>query len=89
MVDSRSTLEIELNGNEKYYDLPNSLPTNSSNPKTVKKSVIMSYGSKTLVLFYKTFLTSYSYTKLGFIEDVKGLAEALGTRNATVTFELE
>jgi len=27
---------IELNGNEKYYDLPNSLPTNSSNPSTIK-----------------------------------------------------
>lgn len=27
---------IELNGNEKYYDLPNSLPTNSSNPGTIK-----------------------------------------------------
>ena len=27
---------IELNGNEKYYDLLNSIPTNSSNPGIIK-----------------------------------------------------
>ncbi|SFH06249.1 cyclophilin-like fold protein [Pedobacter insulae] len=77
----------ELNGNEKYYDLPNSLPTNSSNPGTIKNGDLMLYGSKTLVLFYKTFSTSYSYTKLGSIDDVTGLASALGTGNVTVAFE--
>jgi hypothetical protein len=80
---------IELNGNEKYYDLPNSLPTNSSNPQTIKNGDLMLYGSKTLVLFYKTFSTSYSYTKLGSVDDVTGLATALGSGNITVTFELE
>jgi len=29
----------ELNNNEKYYDLPNSLPTNSSNPGTIKTEI--------------------------------------------------
>src|SRR5690606_4447071 len=80
---------IELNGNEKYYDLPNSLTTNSSNPQTIKNGDLMLYGSKTLVLFYKTFSTSYSYTKLGSVDDVTGLASALGTGNITVTFEKE
>jgi hypothetical protein len=80
---------IELNGNEKYYDLPNSLPTNSSNPKTINNGDLMLYGSKTLVLFYKTFSTSYSYTKLGSIDAVTGLATALGSGNVTVTFEVE
>jgi hypothetical protein len=79
----------ELNSNEKYYDLPNSLPTNSSNPQTIKNGDLMLYGSKTLVLFYKTFSTSYSYTKLGSIDDVASLASALGTGNVTVTFESE
>lgn len=79
----------ELNGNEKYYDLPNSLPTNSSNPGTIKNGDLMLYGSKTLVLFYKTFSTSYSYTKLGSVDDVTGLATALGSGNATITFEVE
>ena len=80
---------VELNSNEKYYDLPNSLPTNSSNPVTIKNGDLMLYGSKTLVLFYKTFSTSYSYTKLGAVDDVTGLATALGSGNITVTFELE
>jgi hypothetical protein len=77
----------ELNGNEKYYDLPKSLPTNSSNPGTIKNGDLMLYGSKTLVLFYKTFSTSYSYTKLGSIDDVTGLASVLGSGDVTVTFE--
>lgn len=80
---------IELNGNEKYYDLPNALPTNSSNPATIKNGDLMLYGSKTLVLFYKTFSTSYSYTKLGRIDDITGLESALGSGNVTITFELE
>lgn len=80
---------IELNRNEKYYDLPNNLPTNSSNPQTIKNGDLMLYGSKTLVLFYKTFTTSYNYTKLGKIDDVTGLETALGSGNVTIIFELE
>lgn len=80
---------VELNGNEKYCDLQKSLPTNPSNPKTITNGDLMLYGSETLVLFYKTFSTSYSYTKLGQIDNATGLASALGSGNATVTFELE
>lgn len=80
---------VELNNNEKYYDLPNSLPTNPTNPGTIKNGDLMLYGSKTLVLFYKTFSTSYSYTKLGAVDDVTGMATALGSGNVTVTFEKE
>ena len=79
----------ELNGNEKYFDLPNSLPTNSYNPQTIKTGDLMLYGSKTFVLFYKTFSTPYSYTKLGSLDDVTDLTNALGSGNVTVTFELE
>jgi hypothetical protein len=79
----------ELIGNEKYYDFPNNLPTNSSNPGTIKNGDLMLYGSKTLVLFYQSFSTSYSYTKLGSVDDTTGLATALGSRNVTITFEVE
>lgn len=80
---------IELNGNEKYFDLPQNLPTNATNPGGIQNGDLLLYGSSTLVLFYKTFSTSYSYTKLGRIDDVTGLVAALGSGNVSVTYELE
>ena len=80
---------VELNSNEKYVDLPRSLPANASNPGTIQNGDLMLYGSSTLVLFYKTFSTSYSYTKLGRIDDVTGLVAALGSGKVTVWFEAE
>lgn len=79
---------MELNGNEKYSDLPISLPTNASRPSSIQSGDLWLYGSKTVVLFYETFSTTYSYTKLGRIDDPTGLAAALGSGNATVTFEI-
>lgn len=79
----------ELNGNEKYCDLPQNIRTNSFNPKMIENGDLMLYGSKTLVLFYQSFSTSYNYTKLGKIDNVKGLQTALGSGNITVTFELQ
>ena len=75
----------ELNGNEKYFRLSKSLPTNESNPGSIKSGDLMLYGSNTFVLFYKSFSTSYSYTRLGKINDAAGLASALGSGNMTVS----
>jgi hypothetical protein len=79
----------ELNGNEKYFDLLGNLPINASNPGTIQTGDLMLYGSNTIVLFYKTFLTPYNYTRLGHIDNPSGLAAALGAGNSTVTFELQ
>ncbi|HET6769421.1 MAG TPA: cyclophilin-like fold protein [Chitinophagaceae bacterium] len=80
---------VDLNGNEKYVDLSRDLPTNASNPGTIKTGDLMLYGSNTLVLFYKTFSISYSYTTLGRIDDSARLAEALGSGNVKIALELE
>ncbi|ULQ53208.1 cyclophilin-like fold protein [Flavihumibacter fluvii] len=79
----------ELNGNEKYADLSQDLPANAANPGTIQAGDLMLYGSKTIVLFYTTFPTVYSYTRLGRIDNPSGLPAALGRGNATVRFELE
>ncbi|MCP9757204.1 hypothetical protein EGI26_18750 [Lacihabitans sp. CCS-44] len=79
----------ELNNNEKYAQLPKSVPTNASEPASVQSGDLMMYGSSTLVLFYKSFSTSYSYSKIGKIDDVTGLVSALGRDNVKVSLELE
>lgn len=79
---------IELNDNEKYHHLLNKLPTNSQQVRNINIGDLMLYGSDSLVLFYKSFSTSYSYTRLGCIEDVSGLVNALGSDSVQVTFSL-
>lgn len=78
----------DLNGNEKYFDLDGSLPATASNPGTIQNGDLMLYGSNTLVLFYKSFSTSYSYTRIARIDNATGLAAALGSGNVMVRYEL-
>lgn len=80
---------IELNDNEKYAQLPKSIPTNASVPSRIEAGDLMIYGSSTLVLFYKGFNTSYSYTKIGKIDDITGLTTALGAGDVKVSFEVK
>ena len=83
------TLEMsEMNGNEKYDYLAEDLPTAASNPGSMQAGDLMLYGSFCVVLFYESFRTSYSYTRIGRVDDASGLAAALGKGNASVTFEI-
>lgn len=61
----------ELNGKEKYYDLPNGMPVESTDqPQTIHEGEIMYWSSKSLVLFYQTFSNSYNgYVKLGLCSE--------------------
>jgi hypothetical protein len=76
----------ELNANEKFAELPKSLPTKRYNPGTIEVGDILLYGSSTIVVFYKKFDTPYSYTKIGKIDKVDGLEAALGAGNVKVSF---
>jgi hypothetical protein len=81
------TLDMsELNGNEKHAELPKALPADATRPGTIRTGDLMLYGSTTLVVFYTTFQSSYSYTRLGRVEDAAGLAGALGPRGVQVVF---
>ncbi len=81
-------LEIEmneLNGNEKYYYLDKSLPNNPKLVDKINKGDVMLYGDNCIVIFYKTFNTSYTYTKIGHIDNLPDL----NNQNIKVIFKNE
>lgn len=78
----------DLNANEKVTGLTAKLPTKDANPGRIKAGDLMIWSSRSLVLFYKSFPTSYSYTRLGRIDDPTGLAAALGVGDVLVSFEM-
>ncbi len=84
------TLDMsDFNANEKKFDLPKRLPTKDANPQMIQAGDLMIWNSSTLVFFYKSFPTSYSYTKIGRINNTSGIADAIGSENVRIRFELE
>ena len=79
----------ELNGNEKFYYFSGALPANGSVGGDIRSGDLMLYGNNCLVLFYEDLNSSYSYTRLGRIDNVNGLAKAVGTGSITIKFELQ
>ena len=77
----------ELNGNEKYYKFNENFPSNDKRVGKISVGDLMLYSSSYVVLFYKDFSTSYSYTRLGKILNVAELEKTLGNGNVTVKFE--
>lgn len=55
----------ELNGNEKYGIISKKIPSDRSYSGNIEVGDLMLYGDDCIVLFYKSFYTPYSYTKLG------------------------
>lgn len=77
----------EFNGNEKYYLLHNSLPSRPEHIGQIKSGDIMLFGDDCLVVFYKDFKITYSYTRIGHIENAADLEQTLGRGSVTITFE--
>jgi hypothetical protein len=84
------TLDMpDLNSNEKHVTLAQKLPSTPYRPGTIHSGDLMLYGSSTLVLFYLTFDSPYSYTRIGRVEGVDDLAQVLGRHSARVVFSAQ
>lgn len=78
----------ELNGNEKYVYLDDSLPAAPERVGSIEAGDIMLFGSDCVVVFYWSFTTGYSCTRQGRIADPAGLPDAVGTGSAQVSFRI-
>ena len=72
--------------NEKHADLPRALSRNDSRPGRIEAGDVMLWGGNTLVVFYESFDSSYSYTRLGKIREVQNLKAAVGTGSVDIGF---
>ena len=75
----------DLNGNEKYAYLSESLPTNTYSPKHIEAGDVMLFGDNCLVIFYESFDTSYSYSKIGHINNLPSLDD----RNISISIDVK
>ena len=73
-----------LNDNEIYYQFSQSFTTNSKSVGTINTGDIYLYQNNYLVLFYKTFTTTYSYTEIGKLDSTEGLADAIGSNSPVI-----
>lgn len=72
-------MQMTPNLDENYQkSLDYDLPANEVEVNKIKAGDIMLYGSNCIVVFYKSFDTTYKYTRIGRITKTKGLKKALG-----------
>lgn len=83
IVPDRFTMR-DLHQNEKYYDLPQSLPMHEEQVNRVEAGDVMLYGKNTFVIFYQSVTTDYSYTRIGHIRAAEKLADQLGNDEVVV-----
>ena len=76
----------DYSGFEKVGPLGTSLPASNSQTTTHAGDIVL-YNGNQIVIFYGS--NSWSYTRLGHIDDLTGWEEALGNGDVTVTFSLE
>lgn len=76
----------DYSGFEKVGSLGTSLPTSNQQTTTQAGDIVLYQGNQ-IVMFYGS--NSWSYTRLGYIDDLTGWEEALGGGDVTVTFSLE
>ena len=76
----------DYSGFEKVGSLRTSLPASNSQTTTQTGDIVL-YNGNQIVIFYGS--NSWSYTRLGHIDDLTGWEDALGSGDVTVIFSLE
>lgn len=76
----------DYSGFEKVGSLETGLPADNSRTTTHAGDIVL-YNGNQIVIFYGS--NSWSYTRLGHIDNLNGWEEALGSGDVTVTFSLE
>ena len=76
----------DYSGFEKVGSLGTSLPASNGQTTTYAGDIVL-YNGNQIVIFYGS--NSWSYTRLGHVDDLTGWEEALGSGDVTVTFSLE
>lgn len=78
----------ELHGNEKYCYTGEPFDGEEYLPTTIEAGDLMVFGRDCLVLFYETFSNdTWSYQRVGKIDDASNLAELCGKGSVDVVFE--
>ena len=93
-AELRELLPLTLNmadhlSNEKHGELPRTLNRNDSRPGRIQAGDIMLWQGNTLVVFYESFDSAYSYTRLGKIREVENLKAAVGRGHIEMRFGME
>lgn len=87
MRESPVVLQMsDYSGFEKVGPLGTSLPADNGQTTTHAGDIVL-YNGNQIVIFYGS--NSWSYTRLGHIDDLTGWEEALGNGDVMVTFSLE
>ena len=73
IANNNEFLMEDLNENEKYIYLQEKLPNSPKVPEKIESWDIMLYWNNCIVIFYKSFTTTYSYTKIGHIKNMQDL----------------
>lgn len=76
----------DYSGFEKVGPIGASLPSSNSQTTTQSGDIVL-YNGNQIVIFYGS--NSWSYTRLGKIDDLSGWEEALGSDDVIVTFSME
>lgn len=76
----------DYGGFEKVGPLGQSLPTSNSQTTTQSGDIVLYQGNQ-VVIFYGS--NTWSYTRLGRIDNLSGWEEALGRGDVSVTFSLQ